>query len=115
MPTPILKQRGYLIVTFPPSPTEDDPRDLQAELGEKVGRFRSRGAVLDLSAVEMMDSFAVRTLRTLAEALRLRGVDTVIVGLGPEVAFDLVRLGLDLGSVPTALDLEDGLSYLGRM
>lgn len=115
MPTPILKQRDWLIATLPARPTEHELRELEAELAARVGRFRARGAVLDVTAVELMDSCAVRTLRTLAEALRLRGVSTVIVGIGPEVAFDLVRLGLGFGEVPTALDLEEGLSYLSRM
>ena len=115
MATPILRQRDYLIATLPAAVSEEDLRTLETELADRVARVRARGAILDLSAVEVLDSFAVRTLRTLAEALRLRGVTTVVVGIGPEVAFDLVRLGLGLGEVPTALDLEEGLSYLSRM
>jgi rsbT antagonist protein RsbS len=113
--TPILKQRDLLIATLPAAPSEDELRALESGLAAKVGRVRARGAVLDVTAMEVMDSFAVRTLRTMAEALRLRGVATVIVGIGPEVAIDLVRLGLGFGEVPTALDLEEGLSYLSRM
>ena len=115
MAAAILKQRDILIATLPATPTEDELRELETELSTRAGRARARGAILDLSAVDMMDSFAVRTLRTLAEALRLRGVATIVVGIGPEVAYDLVRLGLNLGDVPTAIDLEDGLSYLSRM
>ena len=115
MSTSILKQRDCLIATLPAKPTEDDLRELESELAARVGRVRARGAVLDVSAVLFMDSFAVRTLRALAEALRLRGVSTVVVGIGPEVAFDLVRLGLGFGEIPTALDLEEGLSQLTRM
>jgi rsbT antagonist protein RsbS len=59
-----------------------------------------------------MDSFAVRTLSTLAQMITLRGAETVIVGIQPEVAFAMVQLGLTLGNVTTALDLEEGLSYL---
>ncbi len=61
-----------------------------------------------------MDSFAVRTLSTLAQMIMLRGAETVIVGIQPEVAFAMVQLGLTLGGVATALDLEEGLVYLNR-
>jgi rsbT antagonist protein RsbS len=61
-----------------------------------------------------MDSFAVRTLRDLAHMTRLRGAETVIVGIQPEVAFAMVQLGLTLKGVATALDLEEGLAFLNR-
>jgi rsbT antagonist protein RsbS len=111
---PILKQRDNLIATLPSTPTDDDLRRLQNELMDEVGRRRARGAVIDVTVVEMMDSFAVRTLRTIAESVRLRGAYTVIVGVQPEVALDMVRLGLTFGDVPTALDLEEGLAFLAR-
>ena len=63
----------------------------------------------------MIDSFASRTLRALAEMARLRGAVTVIVGIQPDVAFAMVRLGMGMGAVPTALDLEEGLGYLAEL
>jgi rsbT antagonist protein RsbS len=114
-PVPILRQRDNLIATLQSTPNDEALLRLQHDLLEQVGRFRARGAVLDVTVVEMMDSFAVRTLRTIAESVRLRGADTVIVGIQPEVALDMVRLGLDFGDVPTALDLEEGLAYLTRL
>lgn len=114
-PVPILRQRDHLIATLQSTPNDETLLRLQRELIEQVGRFRARGAVLDVTVVEMMDSFAVRTLRTIAESIRLRGADTVIVGIQPEVALDMVRLGLDFGDVATALDLEDGLACLTQM
>ena len=111
---PILKQRDNLIATLPSAPTDEDLQRLQSELMDEVGRRRARGAVIDVTVVEMMDSFAVRTLRTIAESVRLRGAYTVIVGVQPEVALDMVRLGLTFGDVPTALDLEEGLAFLAR-
>jgi rsbT antagonist protein RsbS len=114
LPVPILRQRDYLIATLQSTPSGDDLLDLQSDLIDKVGRFRARGAIVDVTVVELMDSFAVRTLRTMAETVRLRGADTVIVGIQPEVALAMVQLGLTFGDVPTGLDLEEGLDYLNR-
>ena len=80
----------------------------------RVGRFRSRGVIVDVTALDVMDSFATRTMRSIAHMLKLRGAETVIVGIQPEVAFAMVQLGLTLEDVATALDLEEGLAYLNR-
>lgn len=80
----------------------------------QVGEHRSRGVIVDVTALDMMDSIAVRTLRDLAHMTRLRGAGTVIVGLQPEVAFAMTQLGLRLKGVTAALDLEEGLAYLDR-
>jgi rsbT antagonist protein RsbS len=81
---------------------------------ERVGTLHSRGVIIDVTVLDVMDSFAVRTLRDLARTITLRGADTVIVGIQPEVAFAMVRLGLTLEGVDTALDLEDGLALLAQ-
>ena len=70
-------------------------------------KFRSRGVIVDVTALDVMDSFASRTLRDIAHMIRLRGAETVIVGIQPEVAFAMVQLGLTLEGVTTALDLEE--------
>jgi rsbT antagonist protein RsbS len=80
----------------------------------KVSTFRSRGVIVDVTVLDVMDSFASRTLRDLVRMIRLRGAITVIVGIQPEVAFAMVQLGLTMEGVATALDLEEGLSYLDR-
>ena len=82
---------------------------------DQVGRYRSKGAIVDVTVLDVMDSFAVRTLRGIAHMIRLRGAETVIVGIQPEVAFAMVQLGLTLEDVATVLDLEEGLAYLGRV
>jgi rsbT antagonist protein RsbS len=87
---------------------------LRDELVERVGRYRARGVIVDVTVLDVMDSFATRTLSAIANMVRLRGADTVIVGIQPEVAFAMVQLGLALPDVATALDLEEGLSYLQR-
>ena len=68
--------------------------------------------VIDVTALDVLDSFATRTLRGIAYTARLRGAETVIVGIQPDVAFAMVQLGLGLDGVATALDLEDGLAHL---
>lgn len=114
MPVPILKQRDYLIASIQAALTDDDLKRLRDALVAQVGEFRSRGVIVDVTALDVMDSFAVRTLRDLAHMSRLRGAETVIVGIQPEVAFTMVQLGLTLEGVAAALDLEEGLAYLDR-
>ncbi len=112
MPIPILKQGPILIASVQAALTDKDLMNLKHDLAEKVGRFRSRGVVVDVTALDVLDSFAARTLRSIAEITKLRGALTVIVGIQPDVAFAMVQLGLTLDSVPTALDLEEGLQLL---
>jgi rsbT antagonist protein RsbS len=112
MEVPILRQRPHLIATLQAAPSDTDLVALRDALLEEVGKSRSRGVIIDVTAVGVMDSFACRTLRDIAHAIRLRGAETVIVGIQPEVAFAIVQLGLTLEGVTTALDLEEGLAYL---
>jgi rsbT antagonist protein RsbS len=109
---PILKQGPYLIATVQSALTDADLLHLRDALVEKVGRFRSRGVIVDVTSMDVMDSFASRMLRDIAHMIRLRGADTVIVGIQPEVAFAMVQLGLTLEGVATVLDLEEGLAFL---
>src|SRR5690349_22430879 len=115
MAIPILKQGDILIVSMQASLTDRDLLQLQDDLADRVGRFRSRGIIIDVSALDVMDSFASRTLRVIARTTKLRGADTVIVGIQPDVAFAMTQLGLTLQDVATALDLEGGLILLARI
>jgi rsbT antagonist protein RsbS len=116
MNTPILKQGHYLIAFLQAEQSDTDLLQLQESLLEQVGRFRSRGVILDVTLLDVLDSFATRTLRNIAQAVSLRGAETVIVGIRPEIAFAMVQLGLDtrLSKVLTALDLEEALAILNR-
>lgn len=114
MQVPILKQGDYLIATIQAALTDADLLQLRDELTARVGRYRSRGVVIDVTVLDVMDSFAVRTLRSTVHILKLRGSETVIVGIQPEVAFAMVQLGVTLDNEITALDLEEGLVYLNR-
>ena len=113
MATPILRQGDVLIASLQPELTDGDLNRLRDELATCVGDERARAVILDVSALEVVDSFAARTLREIAHTTRLRGARTVIVGIQPEVAFSMVRLGVTLEDVRTALDLGDGLALLG--
>ena len=114
MPVPILKQGTYLIATIQAALSDSDVLRLQDDLMEQVGRFRSKGIIVDVTALDVMDSFAARSLRTLAHMTSLRGADTVIVGIQPEVAFAMVLLGITFEDIQTSLDLEEGLALLNR-
>lgn len=114
MPVPVLKQGDYLIASVQSALTDADMMQLRDHLVDQVGRYRSRGVIVDVTALDVMDSFAARTLSSLAHMIRLRGGETVIVGIQPEVAFAMVQLGLTLAGVPTALDLEEGLAFLAQ-
>jgi rsbT antagonist protein RsbS len=109
---PILKQGPVLIASVQSALTDTDVLRLQDDVVEQVGRFRSRGIIVDVTALDVMDSFVSRSLRAIAHMTRLRGAETVIVGIQPEVAFAMVQLGLSLEDVHTALDLEEGLAFL---
>ena len=112
MEVPILKQGNYLIASIQSALSDSDLAQLRDRLVAQVGKVRSRGVIIDLTALDIMDSFATRTLRDTAHMIRLRGAETVIVGMQPEVAFTMVELGLSLSGIATALDLEEGLVYL---
>jgi rsbT antagonist protein RsbS len=111
---PILKQAGYLIASIQSALTDEDLLSLREDLIQRVGDLRASGVIVDVTALDVMDSFACRTLRDIAFMARLRGAETVIVGIQPEVAFAVVQLGLNLEGVATTLDLEEGLSYLDK-
>lgn len=112
MAIPILKQRDCLVVSIPAELTDADLLALRTDLAERIGHQRIRGLVVDVSALDVLDSFSTRTLIVIAQASKLRGANTVVVGIQPGVAFAMVQLGLSLDGVRTALDLEDGLAWL---
>jgi rsbT antagonist protein RsbS len=110
----ILRQGSYLVASIHTALDDSEMIRFQNDLIEHIGRHRSRGAIIDVASLDVLDSFGSRTLRNIAEMARLRGALTVIVGIQPDVAFAMVQLGMGTGSVPTALDLEEGLAFLNR-
>ena len=108
----ILKQNKYLIASVQGSMSDADLVQLREELAAGVRRHRSTGVIVDVTMLDVMDSFAVRTLRGIAQMVKLLGAECIVVGIQPEVAFSMVQLGLTLEGTMTALDLEDGLDAL---
>jgi rsbT antagonist protein RsbS len=115
MAVPILKQGDYLIASIQAALSDSEVLALRDDLLERAGMHRSRGIIVDVTALDVMDSFAARSLRGIAHMANLRGAQTVMVGIQPEVAFAMVQLGLNLEGVHTALDLEEGLAFLDRL
>ena len=112
MSIPILKQGPYLIASIQSSPSDSEWQEMGQQLVDRVGKLRSRGVVVDVTVLDLIDSFAARSLREIAQTVKLRGAEPVIVGIQPDVAFSMVQLGLTLGDIPTELDLEEGLATL---
>lgn len=110
----ILKQNRYLIASVQGSMSDSDLVQLREELAAGVRQYRSTGVVIDVGSLDVMDSFAVRTLRNIAQMVKLLGAQCVVVGIQPDVAFSMVQLGLTLEGTMTALDLEDGLALLAE-
>ena len=110
----IMRQGPNLIASIHTALDDTEMTRFQRDLIDQVGQHRSRGIIIDVAALDVLDSFGSHTLRKIAEMARLRGALTVIVGIQPDVAFAMVELGMDTGNVHTALDLEEGLAYLGH-
>ena len=109
----ILRQGGHLIASVHTALDDGQLLRFRSDLLDEIGRQRARGVVIDVAALDVIDSFACHTLRALAQGARLRGAETVVVGIQPDVAMALARLGTTLHPVQTALDLEEGLDLLG--
>jgi rsbT antagonist protein RsbS len=112
LPVSILSQGQNLIVSIHTGLDDEQLSRLQRELIDQVGRERSRGVLIDVAAVDLLDSFATRTLTDLTHMARLRGAETVVVGISPEIAMAMVQLSVQNRFERTALDLEEGLALL---
>ena len=109
---PVLRLGDVLLVSIQVDLEDRTVVALQEDLSERIATTGSHGVVIDISALEIVDSFVGRTLATIASISRVLGADTVIVGMRPAVAITMVELGLSLGDVRTALDVERGLALL---
>ena len=111
----ILRQGSYLVASIHTALDDSQLVRFQQDLVSQIGQQRARGVIIDVAALDVLDSFGSRTLRNIAEMARLRGARTVIVGIQPDVALAMVALGMGTGDVATALDLEEGLAYLDEV
>jgi len=112
MSVAILRKGDYIIASIQSDLSDKEVLALRDDLIERVGRFRALGIVVDVAALDVIDSFIARALRSIALAARLRGARTVIVGIQPEVAVAMVRFRLNLEPLRTALDLDEALALL---
>jgi rsbT antagonist protein RsbS len=109
---PILKHGPYLIASIQSALSDTEVLELRDDLTERVGTSRARGVIVDVAGMDVIDSFVARSLQSIATTAKLRGAQTVIVGIRPDVAVAMVQFKLNLEPLKTALDLEEGLTLL---
>ncbi|GII97922.1 rsbT antagonist protein RsbS [Sediminihabitans luteus] len=109
---PILKIGTTLLVSIQVDLQDDTALQLQEDLADRITRTGARGVIIDISGLEIVDSFIGRMLAAVAAISRVLDAQTVVVGMRPAVAITMVELGLSLGGVRTALDVERGLAML---
>ena len=111
---PILKMGDYLLVTVQVDMHDRLATTLQEDLADRIVKVRARAVLIDISALEVVDSFIGRMLGSIAAIARVLDAQTVVVGMRPAVAITLVELGLALPGVRTALNVEKGMEILRR-
>ena len=112
MSVAILRQGDYLLASIQSDLTDNEVLAFRDDLAESVGGYRARGVIVDVSALDVIDSFVARSLRSIAVTARLRGAETVIVGIQPDVAIALVQFDLNLEPLRAALDLDEAIALL---
>ncbi len=112
MSVAILQQGDYLIASIQSDLSDSEVIQLRHELAELVGRHRSRGIVIDVAALDVIDSFVARALRSIVLTAKLRGAQTVIVGIHPDVAIAMVQFRLNLEPLRAVLDLDEATALL---
>ena len=112
---PIIKLYGNLIVSIQVSLSDDVVVALKEDITRNIEDYEARGLIIDLSGIDLMDSYISRSIRDIALISKLMGVKTVISGMDPMVAMTLVEMGLEMNDVRTALSLEDAIELLGKI
>ncbi len=115
MSVAILRQGSYLVASIQSDLSDREVTELRHELADLVGRHRSRGIVIDVAALDVIDSFVARALRGIVLTARLRGAETVIIGIQPDVAIAMVQFRLNLGPLRATLDLDAAIALLDRL
>ena len=115
MSVAILRQGDYLIASIQSDLSDSEVLELRHELSELVGKCRSRGIVIDVAALDVIDSFVARSLRSIVITARLRGAETVIVGIQPDVAISMVQFRLNLQPLRVELDLDAATTLLDHL
>jgi rsbT antagonist protein RsbS len=109
---PILRMGNYLLVTIQVDMHDKLALTLQDDLTERISSVNAKGVLIDISSLEIVDSFIGRTLANIASMARVLDAETVVVGMQPAVAITLVELGMSLPGIRTALNVETGMEYL---
>ena len=109
---PILKLGEALLVTIQVDMHDKLALTLQDDLTERISNVNAKGVLIDISSLEIVDSFIGRTLANIASMARVLDAETVVVGMQPAVAITLVELGMSLPGIRTALNVESGMEYL---
>ncbi|WP_316850676.1 STAS domain-containing protein [Pedobacter agri] len=112
---PILRMGSFLLVTIQVDLYDRLALDLEADLVQMVNKTSSKGVLIDISAVSIVDSFMGRIIGNIASMSKILDAETVVVGMQPAVAITLIELGLPLKGVHTALDVEKGMNLLKSM
>ena len=115
MSVAILRQQDYLIASIQSDLSDTEVIELRHRLTEMVGRHGSRGILIDVAALDVIDSFVIRALRAIVLSARMRGAETVIVGIQPDVAIAMVQFRLNLRPLRVALDLDAATALLDRL
>jgi rsbT antagonist protein RsbS len=110
----ILRKGDFLIASIQADLTDTEVVALRDDLAERVGRHRIRGVIVDVTALDVIDSFVARSLTSIAVTARLTGAQTLVVGIQPDVAIAMVQFNLNLEPLQTALDLDEALALLGK-
>ncbi len=108
----VIKIYNILLVTVPSDPDDETIMDLQDQVLEAMEQHGPKGLILDLSMVETLDSFFARTITETTQMVSVMGGSTVIAGIRPSVAITAVQLGLDMGNIATALNVESALDII---
>ena len=115
MSVAILHQGDYLIASIQSDLSDGEVMALRDDLARRVGELRARGLIVDVGALDVIDSFVARALRSIADTARMRGAETVIVGIQPDVAIAMVHFRLNLEPLRAALDLDEAVRILDRL
>ena len=115
MSVAILHHGEYVIASIQSDLSDREVIDLRDDLARRVGEQRARGLIVDVAALDVIDSFVARALRSIADTALLRGAETVIVGIQPDVAIAMVQFRLNLGQLRVTLDLDEALALLDRL
>ena len=115
MSVAILRQGAYLIASIQSDLSDSEVIELREQLTALVGSYSTRGIVIDVAALDVIDSFVARAMRSIVLSAKLRGAETIIVGIQPDVAIAMVQFRLNLEPLRVALDLDAAILLLDRL